>query len=337
MSDRGMTLPFAVRWPRLTLTGWLFFAGVVLFVLLIWRVGTASIGLLLLAVGWWVVLLPLPHALVMLCETWGWWYAFSRDGCPLGYSTLLRFTVAAKAIQGVTPSLVQAGELLRLQLLRRAGVHPDLAAASIVMAKTTITIGELAFIVFGLAASLGTVTVTPAAATWAIVGVVGLALALAGGVAWQRRGFFYPLVGLGRRLAVLRGFLDRHAPLLASTDSMLRDYLVRHRARFHASGLAYFAAWLIGAVDAWMMLWILGLPVHATAALFIQASLTIVTRLTAFVPSNLGTLEAGTLIVFAVVGLPAEGALAFALLRRLRQLVWIAVGLGILSRESRGP
>jgi hypothetical protein len=154
-------------------------------------------------------------------------------------------------------------------------------------------------------------------------------------LAWQRLGLFRPVVWLGRRITILRRFFDRHGPMLASTDAMLRDYLVRHRRRFWASGFAFFAGWLGGALEAWVLLWIMGLPADVGAALFIQVTLAVINRLTAFVPANLGTHEAGALMVFGAAGLAAEGALAFALLRRARQIVWVAVGLALLPGGRR--
>jgi len=302
---------------------------------LIWRVGAVATGHLLLGVGWLAVLLPLPQALVMLCETYGWWFAFSRDGCPLRYTELLRFTVAAKAIHQVTPSLSQAGELVKVHLLHRAGVLPDLATASVVTAKTTIIAAELAFIAMGFAVPLSVMTIDPTVTTLGVAGVGILAVALGGVLTWLRLGVFRPVVWLGRRFVVLRRFFDRHEALFASTDAMVREYLVRHRRRFWLSGLAFLAGWLGGALEAWVLLWILGLPAHVGAALLIQVILAVVNRLTAFVPANLGTHEAGALMVFAVVGLPGEGALAFALLRRARQIAWIAIGLALLPGGRR--
>lgn len=337
MSERpGAMALFESRRPRPIRTVAFFLAGVALFSVLIWLVGAAPIGRLLLTVGWSVVLLPLPHVLVTLCETAGWWFAFSRDGCPLAYTTLLRFTVAAKTILSFTPSVSQAGELVKLHLLCRAGVRTDLATASVVTGKTTVAAAELAFIILGFTVSLGYVSIDPAVKMWTVVGVVVLAFALAGVLTWQWLGVFGPLVRLGRRLAVLRGFLDRHEPLLLSTDAILREYLVHHRARFWASGLAYFSIWLVGALETWLIMWMVGLPTHAPVVLFIHTWLVVVGRLTAFIPANLGTQEAGALMAFALVGLPAEGALAFSLLRRVRQLVWIATGLALWPRGRRG-
>jgi hypothetical protein len=322
---------------RPTRTVGLFLAGAALFVVLIWLVGAAPVGNLLLTVGWTAVFLPIPHFLVTMFETMGWWFAFSRRGCPLPFARLLRFTMAVKAIQGVTPSLSQAGELAKIHLLLRASVRPDLATASVVTAKTTIVAAELAFIVLGLAVSLGYVSVDPVLKMWTLVGVGVLALALAVVLTWQWLGVFRPVVQLGRRLPMLRGFFDRHEPLLLSTDAILKEYLVKHRARFWASALSYFAFWVGGALETWLILWMMGMPTSVSVMLFIHIWLVVVTRLTAFIPANLGTHEAGALMVFTFVGLPAEAALAFSLFRRLRQLVWMAVGLAVWpgGRTSR--
>jgi len=326
----------APRWLRSPLMGALFLGGVALVAVLLWQVGTAAIAHLVLGIGWRAVLLPLPHAVVVLGETFGWWLAFARGACPLRFSALFRFTVVAKAIQTVTPSLSQAGEFLKLYLLRRAGVRTDLAIASVVTAKTTTAAAEIAFIVLGLMASVGSVVIDPAAVAWPLAGVGVLALALGGALVWQKVGLFRPLVWLGRQLGALREFVDRHGALLSSTDAMIQEYLAQHRWRFASSGLAFFATWAVGAFEAWTFLWMLDVPASGATALFIQAWLVVVNRLTAFVPANVGTHEAGALMVFAVLGLPAEAGLAFALLRRARQLVWILPGLVLWPSRRRG-
>jgi uncharacterized membrane protein YbhN (UPF0104 family) len=85
----------------------------------------------------------------------------------------------------------------------------------------------------------------------------------------------------------------------------------------------------------WVFLNILGAPAEVPSALFVQVWSVVVTRLTTFIPGGLGAQEAGTVITFSFLGLSAESAMAFALLRRLRHLGWIAVSLGCLTKVSR--
>jgi hypothetical protein len=222
---------------------------VALFGVLIWRVGVAAIGHLLYGVGWWALLLLVPQGLVMLCETSGWWFAFSRDGCPLRYSQLFRLNLAAKAIHQLTPSLSQVGELVKIHLLHRAGVLPDLASASVVTAKTTIVAAELAFVAVGFTVSLSTMTIDPAVTILGVAGVGTLALALGGVLVWLRFGLFRPVVWLGRSIPALGRFFNRHGPLFVATDAIVQDYLVWHRRRFWISSLAFLAGWLGGALS----------------------------------------------------------------------------------------
>ena len=322
--------PLGGRRPLVTRV--LFVAGLGLFALLIWRVGLMSIGHVLLALGWSAFLVPAPHALYVLGETAGWWLAFARGGCPLPYGGLLRVTVAIKFIQGVTPSVSQAAELARIHWLRQAGVQLDVATASVVMAKTTTAAAELAFILVGVGALIGSVAIDPSAATWALVGIGVLALGLSVLLAWPWLGLLRPLDWLSTRLGIVRVFLDRHGALLSSTEALHRQYLVEQRARFLASGGVFFVTWLLSAFETYVFLWMLGAPTTAFDALLVQAWLALVVRATAFVPSNVGTLEAGALMVFAFLGLPARLALALALLRRARQLVWMGTALALVPR-----
>jgi len=55
-----------------------------------------------------------------------------------------------------------------------------------------------------------------------------------------------------------------------------------------------------------------------------------------FVPGKVGTQEGGKVLIFVMLGLdPAQG-LTFALMRRIREMVWAGVGLLILSRDPAG-
>ena len=57
-----------------------------------------------------------------------------------------------------------------------------------------------------------------------------------------------------------------------------------------------------------------------------------------FIPGGVGIQEIGYLVFFRALGLPApvEIALAFSLLKRLRELLWILLGYAVIAiTESR--
>lgn len=309
-------------------------AGMALFAILVWKIGPALIGNMLWGVGWALPLVVMPYIIVILFEVSGWWFAFPDRNPPITYREVLEFTVAAKAIQLITPSIAQVGELMRIHLLRSVGVSADIATASVVAAKTTMMITELLFIAMGLTVAPSLLAREKSLALSIGIGMFLMAVTVLGVVLWQRVGFFAPAIWLSRRLKVLTAFFDRHEELLVSTDNMLKQYLSEGR-RFFLSCSWNFMGWLAGAIEAWVILSLLGLSYDAVTALIIQVWLAMVIRLTAFVPGNLGTQEAGVVMIFSLLGFAPESAIAFALLRRVRQLAWIVVGLGILTHVSR--
>jgi uncharacterized protein (TIRG00374 family) len=311
----------------------LLLGGVGLFIILVWKSGMGSIGAVLLNVGWSLPLVFFPHILVTVLEALGWWFAFAQKGCPIRFSEILRFTISAKAVQLVTPSISQAGELLKIHLLCRSGVRTDLATASVVSAKTTITISELLFIGSGLVLVLRHVPIDPYVARSASMGILLVGLFVAGLLVWQRLGVFGSLARVSRRLSILTRLMDRYQVLLSSTDGILKEYL-GERKRFGLSCLGYFLGWTAGALEAWVFLAMVGLSPDLVSALIVQVWLLVVTRFTAFVPANLGTHEAGVLLIFSLLGFTPEAAMAFAILRRLRQIVWIGAGFALLPRAS---
>jgi uncharacterized protein (TIRG00374 family) len=320
------------RWgSRRAITHLLLLVGLVLFAALLWRIGLDAIVRSILNAGWYLPLALLPQALIYALHTYGWWATFPKEHQALGWTTLFQFNLAGNAIQLVTPSVSQAGELTRVHLLLFAGLGTDISTASVITAKITITIAELFYIGIGLAVGINYLVVDPSLINSMFVGVLVLSIALLSVLAWQRSGLFRPLIWFSRRFGVFTSALDRHEDSLRSADRLLKEFIVSRR--LWNSSFLFFSGWAAHTLEAWVLMWILGLPVDLISAFIIPTWLVLVVRLTMFVPANLGTYEAGTLLVFSVLGLSPENAIAFALLCRLRQLCWAGVGFGILSRN----
>lgn len=316
------------------LAGWFLAAGLLLFLVLFLKVGPAVIGRLLWEAGWAIPFVFVPFALVIGCEALGWWFAFPSSQ-PLRFNDLVRLTVATKAVQLLTPSITQAGEFIKVHLLRVNEVEVDVGAASVVVAKTAIMIAELLFIGLGLTLALGYVTVEPVVAVRVALGIGVMGLGVVGVLIWQRIGLFRPLTWVSQYIGPLATFVNRNEGLLSSIERIVRAHL-DERWRFGWSCSWFFMGWAAGIVEVWVFLGVLGLPSDVQSALAIQVWSVIVTRLTTFIPGNLGAQEAGMVMIFSFLGLSPEGAMAFAVLRRLRQLGWIAAGLGYLTKMYRG-
>jgi hypothetical protein len=113
-------------------------------------------------------------------------------------------------------------------------------------------------------------------------------------------------------------------------DDAIRGFYRREWRWFALSGAFHFAGWLVAVVEASLVLSCLAVPASLAAATVIEGVGSGVRFATFFVPASLGTLEGANAAVFAAFGWPAGAGLAFTLVRRARQAVWIGVGAAIL-------
>jgi uncharacterized protein (TIRG00374 family) len=335
MNDVSKKTPVQAPWQR-TVSWLLFVVGLGSLVVLLWRMGFGTILAQLAAVGWKLPLVILPYVLVAIFDAWGWWFAFPEKPYPFGYFDLFRLRLAAKAINDVTPAFSMAGELAKVHVLRLRGIDGATAMTSVVAAKTTITLSELWFLFVGL---LLVPLKVPAAGVlfpevW--IGLVVATLGMTAAIVWQRNGLFRPFIRLYQRIGLPMRFIKRYGKVMHSTDDMLAEYMRGSSTNFGLSSFMHFIGWVAGGVEVWIILACMGIHIDLGTAIVVEALLVIVQGMTGFIPANLGTLEGGAVGIFLWIGLSPQSALAFMLLRRLRQVLWIGAGFAILGVLARG-
>src|SRR4029453_13650211 len=113
-------------------------------------------------------------------------------------------------------------------------------------------------------------------------------------------------------------------------DATLRDYYRQDWRRLSLSTSFHLAGWLLGALEAYLILFFLAIPAHLVTATVIEA-LGAGVRFAAFlVPASLGAFESANAAAFEAMGLGAGAGRAFRFVRRGRPPVWIGVGLLVL-------
>jgi glycosyltransferase 2 family protein len=297
--------------------------GLVVLAFLVARVGLESIVSVLSRLTWWqVVLICLPYGLIMAVDTLGWRYAFISNPPP--YLRMLAARTAGEAVNIVTALGSVGGEAVKVWLLRPA-VPYDESVPSVVIAKTTSTMAQTLLLVVGLVLAVTTLTVA-GDVIWAMLALLGVELLLVGGF------FVTQVAGLVRRAGRLLAWsgLIENASAAEDLDARLRGYYRENWRRFVLSVTFHFGGWLLGALEVLVMLYVLDIPVSMATATVIEAVGSGVRFASFLVPGSLGVLEGANTGVFAALGLGASAGLAFSLVRRARQGVWIGIGLIVL-------
>ena len=306
--------------------------GTALCIVLLWRTGLGPVLATVGTLSWRLpLLLCFPACVMIACDTLGWRFSFRRDGVP--FRTLFSARLAGEALNITTPTASVGGEAVKAWLVRS---HVPLTESlpSVVIAKTTITIGQTLFLLLGIAVAWPILPVGSGllrSMEWLLVLEC---LGTAGFVAVQVFGVTGRVGRLLQRLGI---------PGEAEHDSTLgqidRAFAVFYRQEPGRLGLSigwHLAGWVLGALEAYCILHAMGFPVSLGLSLMIDAFGAGVGFAAFFIPARLGAQEAGDLAVFIALGFGAPAGLTFSLVRRLREALWAAVGFVALAALQRG-
>ena len=304
--------------------------GFALLVALVYQAGPARLAELAGRVGWAMPLILVPYALGTIVDAEGWRVTFAR--LPPPRWLLFRVRLVGEALNSVTPTAYLGGEPVKAYLLRRFDVPLGEAATSVILAKTALTIAQIAFVVLGAALFF-----VEHGAGWSEIPTVALMVASAVVVTlllvrWQRRRPVAAIARLGMRLfpnARLAARLARRAGEI--DDHLAAFYGTRPGAAVASAGL-HLVGWFAGAVEIVLIMLLIGHPVAWSDAVIIEALSQPVRFLGLLIPGTLGVFEAGGLAICALIGLPPDLALAMLLLKRARELAFALLGLALLAQ-----
>lgn len=312
--------------------------GAVLFLLTLYYIDLEATVTSARRLGLALPIVLLPGAVWHVLRTWGWSLAFPDASRP-AFTRLFRVRLAADAISFFTVRGI-AGEPLKVLLLYDR-VAPEVSTAAIALER-------LAFAVIGTTiagiVSLLAITRLHLSGGWdALFAMlaIGAVTLLAGVTVMARRGSDYYLehvVAVFDRVTGRR--LERHRVVrfILDVEHVLLDLLRGDRRRLAKLVTLATICYLVMAIEVWLVFWAIGQPIGGLEALAVETFARLASVGSAFVPGNIGTLEASNVAVAKALGLSGGGSLALA--RRIRSLLWAALGLllypRIRSQEDRG-
>lgn len=280
-------------------------------------------------------LMVLSYLFVYLLDNAGWHFAFSgKEGPFLPYWTLFRIRMAGEAVNNVIPSAYIGGEAAKVYLAKKCGMPAIRGGASVVVGKTTQTLAEVIFI--AAAAWLALSIVEPGSAihrgmlfvTFAASGIVVMLFAV------QRYGMFAGLLRVTRLLRFKIRILEENEEHLKRLDERIFGFYREEPLRFAASTFFYLAGWAAGTLEILFVAWLLGIEVHWTQAVAIEAFTAVAKGVGIFVPGALGVQESGIAFLCRILGLPDAMGISYAILRRAREVIYVLLGGFFLAREG---
>jgi uncharacterized protein (TIRG00374 family) len=314
--------------------------------ILVGILGLALLGFMIHKIGWGTLVRQIKelgglapvffcviYAAAQICFTLAWRAVLDSPRWGISFFELFRAYLAGDALNMTIPSGNLAGEPIKVMLLKDKIPTSD-AVVSVTLYKMADFISMTLFLALGLLTHFFFFELPQA---WWVGGAV-VAAGMSGGCV-----LLFLLEAKGAYASTLR-FLSRlpwgdkliHKMESAHwIDGNIRNFLNAHRGQFALSIFYNFLAWFGGVLEIYLFCAWMHLPRSWAAALTIETFSLFINNVSFFVPARVGVIEGGRVMLFAALGYSESAGLAYAFLRRLRELIWIAPGLFILLLRRR--
>lgn len=221
-------------------------------------------------------------------------------------------------------------------LKKHYGIRYREGAASIILIESTHLISMILFMASGVLFILFDSNLPESYYTFSVVSLSALTVGIFAFYIIQR----LKLISVASEWVSRRHFgrgLEKFLSHLQDFDDRLVQFYTQQRSKFFGALGLNLANWYLGALEVYVILYFLGHPVTVVESIILETLVELVRAGTFFIPATLGTQEAAFLLATgAITGQPALGV-ATALMRRVREIVWLVWGFSIGWQYSAHP
>jgi hypothetical protein len=203
--------------------------------------------------------------------------------------------------------------------------------ATVVVASLAEAVGQIGFI------STALLTALPFEARlhhlfWPMIAGLAIAIGLAAAFFAIQMRHPFSMLWKGAAKLHLGHLADPEVKAAADdADALLIDFYRRHRGRLALSCVCYLVAWSMGPLEIYILLTLLHQPATLVTVLLVEALGLLIERATFLIPAKLVSQEGGKALILSLLGYPVDVGFAIGVLRRLKEMVWVLLGLAALA------
>lgn len=294
-----------------------------------------------------ILLVLLPFVAVLGCDSAAWSRLVGALGHRILARDVFRVRVSTEAVALSTPGGVLWAEALAPVLIARRTHAPVADAVAASAARRWLVLRMHGGYVAG-AAVLGFPALSRAsrqlvgsdALVLAVaLGALALVLASLGVERLTARGRVAGRLSRalgGTRFRFVQSWIQGREHHFSDADAGIERLSADTRAQ-RAGAAALLGLWLAEGFETYLILRLLGADLGLATVMSFDAALSIVRSVAFFAPAGIGVQDIGYFTVLHAYGVPPESGIAgaFVVVKRLKELFWVLVGLALLGIRSK--
>lgn len=288
--------------------------------------------------GYWFAAVVALWAFLYIFNTAAWFIIIRSDGSEaakkLSFAHIYKLTVSGFALNYATPGGLMGGEPYRIMAISPV-IGTAKASSSVILYAMTHMYSHFWFWSLSIVLFLVTQTLTTQ---------IGILLLLCAGfcflglwffMAGYRKGLANRLLGIAKHIPFLkrwaRPFVDSHKEQLDTIDQQIAALHAQNPKTFVSAVLLELACRVVSALEIYFILLVLMPDVNYIQCILVLAFTSLFANLLFFIPLQLGGREGGFMMSITAFGISQSSAIFVALLVRLRELIWTAIGLLLIK------
>jgi hypothetical protein len=310
-------------------------ASIVLFIYVLQQTGPRAVLDKIRLVGWDFLVLMLLSGVRHVLRAVAWSYCVQTDGPRPGPLSLLGPRLMGDALNDLTPAGPLLGEPAKVAIVSEL-VPAQAGASSVVLENLIYVLAGLLFMLTGI------VTVLAKLGTLQGFRWIGGGLVICF-VAWMAMLWLIVtrrILLLGGALDYLKGaglrwaFLERHQQRLRAMEQAIHDFFLTRKRVFLVVLAIEMATNFTGVAEAYLILKVTAAHASFSAAYLVESASRAVQFAFSFIPLGLGIQEGAAAATLQAVGYAASAGVSLAIIRKIRTVLWIGVGLLFAAKYS---
>jgi uncharacterized protein (TIRG00374 family) len=255
----------------------------------------------------------------------------------VSFLTVLQITITGYAINYITPFVALGGEPYRVLQLQKQ-MPANKAASSVLLYYIMHVFSHIVFWIVSIGLILFLYPTKNVLISCLLTACVFYFLVYwilnkyKGGLLIQT---FQALQGVPFLKRKVTTFVEKKQDNLQEIDQHIIELFQRRKVTFYASLFFEFMARVVGCLELYFIALALHVDISFLDSVIISAGSSLFANLVFFTPMQLGSREGGFVLALRSIGMAASVGMFMSLVTRIRELVWIFIGLLFIPIKSR--
>lgn len=292
--------------------------------------------------GYWFAAVVVLWAFLYIFNTSAWYIIIKSDHHPstrnISFAHLYRLTVSGFALNYATPGGLMGGEPYRIMSIAPY-IGTERASSSVILYAMTHMFSHFWFWAISIVLFLITQVVTLELGILLALCTVFCLLGLWFFMAGYRKGLANRALNIARHIPLLKRwaepFIASHKEQLDTIDHQIAALHKQNPRTFVTAVLLELTCRIVSSLEIYFILLVIMPEVSFIQCILILAFTSLFANLLFFIPLQLGGREGGFLMSAAAFGITTSAGVFLALLVRVRELIWTAIGLALIKVSFR--